>query len=776
MNSRFKIWALAAFLVLGGAAFLRAETEPSRLFETVADNDKVYGQLRLLADAGILDASDAVAPLTRYDVAKRIQKARVKYDAIVVAMTAADVPPPPEDDKKLPEAGKAPEASANASEAEAAEVVVPEPKEISIEDAASTLHSLEEAYQFELKVLKDRIQALKDKTDDLEAQQYATRKKVKSLLYAPKAALHGVGRAFASSSQYSKSAPDAVKGVRDTNGYLDIAPDGVVSKELFWAACFRFESTFLPDTNSQMTLRHLGVRFNPPWFSMSVGDFEEAYTPLTLWNRNTLDLQFAPDMIARQDKTAKYEGYLDREPAWPFRGVKIGTELMWPDSKILDGVSASAFAHMIRNGFDDSTSGGWYLGSHQWSEWVFAGTVGVKSAKWWLGEKYLQASVNGYGTLLNQMLGTDTPGSSYDEHDPDTWAHSYRVGSVKPDVKLAWGNGSAMGLESEFAFSEYHDDIRVKSEKTVSDYAAFGGPYVQMGDSKLTLRYLNVGPYYYSPLAQTRQDAVTSTSVVPFPSSSTMVQLPLRTQNFLTGLSRPSGLFTYYDRTLDNTFPYGLSTPNRRGFGGELDVATLKDNALKVKGSAYWVEQITADLTFNSTQTAYVPVDDPDGTIAAPKRKFVYINVGPSYDLGPALHLNRLVEVGSDVRFERTDSSIGRLNSLLVLVSLRVGIFKFWEISTAATQLKANGTESGMDGTTWARYSYLYDNQDLGRYTAVAVDNKVRSVRISNNFHLNNHADLFLDWAWTDVKSLLTSMGTTRLIDQYVGLTYEVRF
>jgi hypothetical protein len=635
---------------------------------------------------------------------------------------------------------------------------------------------LEEAYQFELKVLKDRIQALKDKTDDLEAQQYATRKKVKSLLYAPKAALHGVGRAFASSSQYSKSAPDAVKGVRDTNGYLDIAPDGVVSKELFWAACFRFESTFLPDTNSQMTLRHLGVRFNPPWFSMSVGDFEEAYTPLTLWNRNTLDLQFAPDMIARQDKTAKYEGYLDREPAWPFRGVKIGTELMWPDSKILDGVSASAFAHMIRNGFDDSTSGGWYLGSHQWSEWVFAGTVGVKSAKWWLGEKYLQASVNGYGTLLNQMLGTDTPGSSYDEHDPDTWAHSYRVGSVKPDVKLAWGNGSAMGLESEFAFSEYHDDIRVKSEKTVSDYAAFGGPYVQMGDSKLTLRYLNVGPYYYSPLAQTRQDAVTSTSVVPFPSSSTMVQLPLRTQNFLTGLSRPSGLFTYYDRTLDNTFPYGLSTPNRRGFGGELDVATLKDNALKVKGSAYWVEQITADLTFNSTQTAYVPVDDPDGTIAAPKRKFVYINVGPSYDLGPALHLNRLVEVGSDVRFERTDSSIGRLNSLLVLVSLRVGIFKFWEISTAATQLKANGTESGMDGTTWARYSYLYDNQDLGRYTAVAVDNKVRSVRISNNFHLNNHADLFLDWAWTDVKSLLTSMGTTRLIDQYVGLTYEVRF
>lgn len=773
MNSLFKRLALAALLAFGCLAAARAETSSVNTPGSLDAADLTSARLRLLERAGLLEASDTTAPLTRRGVAEKVLKARSKYETLVVAMNAAEVPPPPEDDKSLPTVGgsdAAVGATGDAGTADALEEI----HEPSIEEAAASLHSLEEAYASEIKTLKERVRALKDRVDTLEAKQWADRKKVKSLQYAPKVAILGLGRGNASSRQFSGNAAPTPKADRSTNAFLDLCPTGTVSKNLFWDTCLRLQSALLPSSDAQVSVRRISVQFNPPWFSLWMGDFEESYTPLVMWNRDNLDLAFAPEMMARRDRQMKYESLLDHAPNWPFRGVKIGTKAMWDDPKIVESVSASAMAHMIRNGFDEgANSTKWYFGPHQWMEWIFAGQFGVRSAKIWWGEKYLRLSVDGYGTLLNQLRGTDTPGSSYGYHDPDTWAHGYRVGSVRPDLSMTWGNGRSVGAAAEFAFAKYLDDERDASGKTVSDYALRGGPYVRFGDSRVSLFYHDVGPYYYAPLAQTRQDAVTSTSALSYANGPDPYQLPLRGQDFLTGLSRPGGLFTYYDRTADNVFPYGLATPNRRGFGGDIDLA---ESSLRLKASAYWLEEIAGNLTFNATQTAFVPVDDPDGTIGTPKRKFVYANVGPSWDLGPSLHLNRLVEVGANARFERTDSSIGRLESLWTLGSLRVGILKPWEVTLAAFQRKSYGTEAGMDGTLWARYSYLYDNTDLGRYGAVTVDRRVRSVRLSQDLKLNDHADLFLDWAWTETRDFGSALSASRLCGQFAGLTYEVRF
>jgi hypothetical protein len=767
MNSLFKYVALAACLVLGGASFLRAQATTDRLFETVAKNDGVYGQLRLLANAGILDVSDAAAPLTRYDVAKRIQKARIKYDAIVVAMNAADVPPPPEDDKALPEAGNTSPGESNASVAGNEEVVVPKPKEVSIEEVAATLHTLEEAYSYELKALQDRVQALKDKADELETNQYATRKKLKSLLYAPQIAIHGLGRA---SAYGEKQYGDAVSGPATvaSSGFLDLTPVGIVSKELGWDATLRFYSGFKPDATDAISVRRISVRFDPPWLSMKAGDFEESYTPLMLWNRDAEDLRYEPEVYNRWKTQSLYENYLDQEPAFHFRGFKVGSSVMWPDSNILESVSASTFAHMIRNGLDDTeASTGWYFGPQMFSSWLFAGTAEVKSKKWFLGSKTLQATVDAYGVQARDLLGTDTPGSTYVSDESATWAHRYQVGSLKPDLRFGLDAEHSVGIQGEYAFSRYRDD-EMDAAKTVDDFAVLGGPYLKAGDSKLQFNYLNVGPYYYSPLAQTRQSSYVPNSA----GTAFNLQYPSYT---MSDINRPGSLYGFFNRTWDETFPYGLATPNRKGFGAELDLKALKRDAFKLLGSAYRVEEITSDLVLNPAQDGFVPVDDPLGKIPPPIRQFTYVNVGPSMDFGPMVGFSRKIELGSNARYERTNSSIGTLESLELLGGLRVGVLPFWDVEASFEHRRINGLESGYDGTIFARYPYLYDNQDLGDYSIFQIDESVKRWNLSCDFKVTSHSDIWLDYQFSQ-DDYRESNHVYRTFYQKLGTQYEVRF
>ena len=275
MNSRSKPAALAALLLLALPGFSRAETPTQRLFTAVADRDPVYAQLAKLSHAGLLEPSDAKAPLTRYEVARRILKARQKYGQIVVALASVDVPPPPDEGTALPVAGGSTPAAAGKTESATASDTAGSPDaEVSLEEAAATLNSLEDAYQYEIKVLKDRIKSLGDQVDDLEGRQYATRKKLKSLLFAPKVAIHGLGRAFGLTRHYYGADPPNPPDARVTRAYLDLCPEGMVSKELSWNGSFRFQSTFEPDTNQQIIVRRIDVKFNPPWMSVVFGDFE----------------------------------------------------------------------------------------------------------------------------------------------------------------------------------------------------------------------------------------------------------------------------------------------------------------------------------------------------------------------------------------------------------------------------------------------------------------------------------------------------------------------
>ncbi len=332
-----------------------------------------------------------------------------------------------------------------------------------------------------------------------------------------------------------------------------------------------------------------------------------------------------------------------------------------------------------------------------------------------------------------------------------------------------------MGATAEFAFSSYQDD-KLNSNRIFNDNAFLGGAYIGIGDSRVTFNYLYVDPYFYSPLAQTRQDAVTNLSGLSSMASSGLFSSPLRGQFFLPSIPRAGGIFGYYDRTQDNTFPYGLATPNRVGVGMEVDIRALEQRALRILGSAYLMQEVEDNLVTNAAYTALVPVDAPLGTGSVPARQFTYINAGPSLNLGPLIGWDRDLEIGTNLRMEQTTSGLGNLTSTWILGGFRVDVLPVWEVSAYYGNQTAQGTEEGVDGTLWARYAYVFDGSDLGQYQPFTVNGTNQSWMFTNLFKVNRNSSIDLDLDWTSGNLLPVRPAPGTLNSLFYEVTYEVRF
>lgn len=746
-----------------------------------------------------------------------------------------------------------------------------------LQNAEAALTSLDDAYEVELQAVMQAKGVMLDDLNKAEADQYQLWRDVKSVTESPSISIHGVGRMFGVSQNVygdyqilgevpvtyyvgstKKIAPVPVTlsvtnpETQYMNGYLDLSFDSTITKQLQWTAIMRLGTSALPLTGDfqytnafdtvnnvnydTLNFRWIAVHLSPDFMTMDLGDFYQSYTPLTIWNRNNLDLFYKPEPIARADDEAKYESFFNHEPDWPFRGLRVGTSLGWPDSNILDRFQFSAFVHMIRNGFDDTTTGGWLFApnvtainpintagqTNFFTDFIYAGQADLELKKWYMGDLSFQLSGNAYLVILDELDNTANQQDYlyfpqpfgvgynagpvteyvYNPWDPNSWAHQYRISSFKPELKIGFGDDWYMGLQYEGSFAEYQDD-KEDSARTISDFAVFADPYLQFDDSKITFDVLNVGPNYYSPLAQERQDYITpqsgSTSLT-LASGMGVFTAPLRGQFFLIDqrtingqtedfidVPRANAIYGYYDRTQDNVFPYGLATPNRQGIGFNLDLKSLPDQAFKFAGAVYFVSEIEDNLVVNSGGNAYAAVDGYNGI--NPLRSFVYVNLGPSMDFGPSFQLKTPLELGTNIRFEDTDSQIGDLQDLTWLTGIRAGLFSWWEIVGAFGIHTANGTDMGIDGTTLARYSYIYNNEDLGAYTPFTVNDYTQDLLFSTTFIMDSHSKLHLDYSFetgtnqgtmanpTTASGLYPGANLTGTVNnQYLEMTYEVKF
>ncbi len=706
--TNLKRFALAlAVLWTGGWA---CASQLDGLFSVVPAGDPTYVQLGDLEKAGLLVPGASQGPLTRYEVAERVFQAREQFHEIVVAQ-ADEIPLPPDlGAPTLPTSDNTGAAAPPALPAPAAPVVAPAASPSSAEvnlvpaspvalpgaaapaasaptpsatpedplkwsKIAATLNSLEDAYQYELKEIQKPANTLSDKTQQLENGQYDLSKRLKGITEYPTIAWHGLGRVFGAAQRLTSADPGLTLPENDNfqgRGYIDFEPEGVVSKQVRWELMVRYGTAMVANDSQAIDMflpRRGTMELKTPWFSATLGDFDESYTPLTLWNRDNLDLRWVPEMMAREDDTLKYESFLNNEPNWPFRGLRLGTEIAWPDSTWMDHFGLSLMGDMIRNGFNDLASGGTYFGPGFFTDWLFAGKGQLATKHLFLGNgTNIKFTFDGYGLLMWEPLNTELPGSPYSIFNAATWAHQYEILSLKPSVDVALGDGLILGASWETASSLYEDDTR-NSARNVTDWAVIMGPYLKFQHSQITFNYINIGPNFFSPMAQTRQDLVTnSTSFNPTGELPTqeLFSAPLRSQFFLAGVPRAGGIYSFYDRTEDNTFPYGLATPNREGAGLDFDIKTLDRDSLKIKGSIYFVQEINANLVLINQGPGLTAVDNPT-TATPPTRNFTYVNLGPSINLAPYIDDPEDFVIGTNVRYEQTSSSIGNLTSAWVL-------------------------------------------------------------------------------------------------------------
>jgi hypothetical protein len=851
LNTKTNFLFLLACLA-AGAGFAAS---PDHFFDAVPPGDPTYSQLKQLEDSGLLPPGGSQAPLTRYEVAEKIWKAKQKYDAIVLAEADTDLPPSPPDESGTSELPPSPGGTVTAPSGTPARAVKAAPTAFPTPDyvkypqwlaqAERNLKTLEQTYQLELDAVVQEKQALEDEIAQAENAQYALWKELKGPTSSPSISIHGLGRAFGISEQYydfagnlpnnpelvtlsstgtgSETANPANRFLED---YLDLEPMGVITKQIHWDMIIRLATSGLPlngifvqsapplpnppnfsgspVTNvynpndlgyDQVTFRRIAVDFSPDFMTMNIGDFMEAYTPFTLWNRDNLDLYYKPEPLDRWDDEAKYESFFNQEPDWPFRGIRMGTALGWPDSDLVDQFKVSVFGDMIRNGIQDS----WWLFpsnastfSNDYPDLILGGTSELKSKKWYTDDVSWQFTMDIYGVSLielaypyqdggiNNSAGTAPPASYpsyavYGFYIPSSWSHDYYIGSIRPELKAGLGEDIYTGIDYEGAFAEYQDD-KFDAARKISDYAISLKPFFQFGDSKVSFNYMNVGPYFYSPLAQTRQD-----DLAPGDMSSPMTALsgmglfaaPLRSQFFLVDVPRPGEIYGFYDRTQDNVFPYGMGTPNREGVGLDFDIKALPKDSLKIAGAAYLVQEITGNIVVNAAGTTYVGLDPSPATGQVPVRKFTYLNVGPSFDLGPSIGLKTPLEIGANIRYENTNSIIGTLTDTWLLGGVKVGLFSWWEVAAAYGYQTMKGTDMGYDGTSYARYAYLFDNTDLGSYTPFTVNGNIRDLLLSTSFNIDRHSKLHFDYSLAQGTGLV---DVGNLTNQYMEMTYEIKF
>lgn len=525
--------------------------------------------------------------------------------------------------------------------------------------------------------------------------------------------IHGLGRAFTDSFETFGSAVSFPLRRRSQNAYLDFHLYGTITRQARWETEFRYTAPGIAPALDGFIPRRITLFLQPEWLSAEFGDFDEVYTPLTLWNESTFFFQFAPDFLVRDDFYKKYESFLHNAPKVPLRGVRLSEKWMWPSSKVFEFAALKGFAQLPFDGFNN---GGYGLG---FSHWTFGGSAEIRVKP--------GVSLSAQGLLYDEPLDTDQT-AVYVPLNPTTWAQRYQVGSLRLGLDIPAGENFAFGGEVEGAGSIFQDDKRTPDRK-VKDVALRAGPMFRFRKSTLNVWYLETGELYFSPLAQFRQEDAAG-DVVPFPP--------------VNGLLRAGDFFQTYSRLGYNTLPYGLATPNRQGVGGKLRVQAGKQDFLKLSADAYQLKEKSGNLVLDALNTGFQSVDAGTGEPEI-RRDFTFVNAGQSVNLAPLWSGEKDVIVGANYRFENTESRLGTLKYTQLLGSIGVQAAKWLKAEIAGLRAKASGVETGWNGALEARYSYLFDNKDLGSYSALATDRKESGVGGSLSFQVTRNSELHVD-------------------------------
>lgn len=489
-------------------------------------------------------------------------------------------------------------------------------------------------------------------------------------------------------------------------GFVEVQLKAVPAPFLSFDGRFRATRTFGQYFDAPTTeLRWIQLNAEADGSTFTVGDHWESYTPLVLWNddvqKTTL---FETTIHERLRKEDGERSFMDRAPEWRLRGLRARIRPVLGEGAG-ESLEFRAMAGRVTQA-TDLVLGSYYVG-------------GFMDLTFFDEAAFLRAS----GLWL--WSDRNTSSLAYLAGDPTTYERQYRVGSVTPGFRLEVAPKAVLEASAELATGVYVHDWS-DPDLDLSDWAMVGKAALEVAGVRLEGKYLNVGPFFYSPGAQNASYDHAAGYRPGFP---------------FMGMDLPS--FAVYDRLRENIFPYGESTPNREAWVGSLSAKL---------GSKGWIRPEAVGTLASEMQANFVrdglgndvAAEDLTGTIF-PVREFIGLDGALILELaGPlALGGDRTFNIGGGYKWQRTELNEGLegletdIASLGTDFSLPIPGFEGILLSAGAELGRSNGNEFATSvGSSLVAYPSYYV-MPLASWSYQSMDSEWTELAFGALFPLN---------------------------------------
>lgn len=479
------------------------------------------------------------------------------------------------------------------------------------------------------------------------------------------------------------------------------------------------------------------------WFQLSgyaeggtvkAGDFYAKYSPLVLWNNDNVYSLLEPEVLRRRRLDAEEIADLAvEEPVWRLRGVNFSSWAAWPGNPILSHVGAEIMGGRLKA--ETATRFASYFAGGRGEIGFYENKIGAVAQGLLLWDDLQSASI------------TYIPGF------PLTWAQRYEVGSAGPRIYFPFTENVALYGEGELANAKYTDDQN-DPDRVFQDWAVQGKGGLKIGRLDFYGRYWDIGPYFYSPGAQTLRRT-------PAPASSAGYLTTSENKDFLLNGLRNRFVFQDVERFNlapyfpweEMIFPYGDATPNRKGFGAGIAGSAGKKGWLKPRGYFISVEEHQPEWVVNASGTDIVAVDTVVNTTTA--RSFAGYEAVLELDLAALSGSKRAFRVGAGFKHQDVSRGDGvnlEVDTLtgVLTVSPDVFFFRDWTFDLFARQSDVQGSEFLLsDGTR--RYPFFANPVDRGKYSFVDASQKRLEWGVGAIYPVAKNVSLRGDFLLTEV-------------------------
>ena len=672
-----------------------------------------------------------------------LQVAQLTAQAAQMILAQADVLPPPSLDGLPP-----------GLPGELAQPSLAAPADNSAPAASKSLRDLVEEFKSEISAMNVNLAKLEDKLYDqqLRAGQFADLQQE----YLKRTGSEMTGFSHGIFNTYRGYGDGAAYGNMDYNDVMmiDFGIKSVPVPFLLFEAKTRLYRTvglyYVDPITPPLVLRWLALKNYNEQFTFTAGDFYQKYTKLTLWNYEVPVYTFIePTSFRRTRKDVEEIVYMDHGTDWHMRGFQASTALGWPDNEVLGRLKVQAMAGELKSSTEQSFSD------------YYAGTQASMS--------FFNDNLEFKGTGL---LLWDDPNSASVPYLPYfslSFAKQYQIGSISARFNLPIADQISLSGNTEAAFSQYNDDSR-NADRTFQDWALLSEGSVNLFGVHLKAKYMNIGPFFYSPGAQTnRYNALPGAKGYISTNLYLDNNLPGYINNYVfQGVNRPA--FAAYDRTVENILPYGDATPNRLGIILGISADIGKDGWLKPQAS-FVLD--SGSLGMHEIQPNYVLDGLGDGAVAVETntppnvstiRTFGGLEAAVGADIAKAAGLkDRTYSIGLDYKNQKTtlvglgdplitDTVILAADFSIPIPGISlVGSFAFVRTGSSGKEFILTGQGNP---SSYANYPFYLDNSSIGSYSYESLNATKTTLAYGLEFpftpEIRFKGDLFLTQYSTD--------------------------